>query len=68
MLIFLRLHVLGYIGIRIKFLEPVFCFFFLTLNSFHYPVKIKGRGGGGECGQGRSKKMDFLPNKLLKDP
>ena len=27
-LIFLRLYVLGYIGIGIKFLEPVFCFFF----------------------------------------
>ena len=27
--VYIRLHVLGYIGIRIKFLEPVFCFFFL---------------------------------------
>ena len=44
--VYIRLHVLGYIGIRIKFLEPVFCFvFFLTLNSFHYPIK-KGGGGG----------------------
>ena len=53
LLIFLRLHVLGYIGIRIKFLEPVFC-----LSS-----KKKGEGGGGRVDERR---WIFLQTSCLK--